>query len=58
MHLWLGTDQSVVEPLERRIGALCKGVMLGLFNGVVGIASGAANLGDGVAGRAGDAGLA
>ena len=58
VHLGLRLDQRVVDPLEDRVLAGGERVMLGLLDRVVGVAAGAVDVGDRVADRAGDPGLA
>ena len=58
VHLGLGLHERVVDPLQERVVAEREGVMLWLFDRVGGVASGVVDVGDRVAGRAGDSGLA
>ena len=53
----LGLHQQVVDVLQRGIAAVGEGVMHWLVDGVFGVAARAIDVGDGVAGGAGDAGL-
>ena len=57
VHLRLGFDQSIVDPLEQLVIAKSEGIVLGVLNGVIGIAASAGHVGDGVTGGAGDPGL-
>ena len=57
MHLRLGFDQSIVDPLQQLVIAKGERVVLGVFNSVIGIAASAGHVGDGVTGGAGDPGL-
>ena len=57
VHLRLGFDQGIVDPLKQLVVAEGEGIVLGIFDGVIGIAASAGNVGNGMAGGAGDAGL-
>ena len=46
VHLGLGLDQRVVDPLEDRVVAGGEGVMLGLLDRVGGVAPGVVDVGD------------
>ena len=58
VHLGLGFHERVVDPLQERVVAEGERIMLGLFDRVGGVAAGVVDVGDRVAGGAGDAGLA
>ena len=57
VKLRLALDQLLVEVLEKAVGAVGKRIMNRFVNRVVGVALGAVDVRDGVAGRAGDARL-
>ena len=58
MHLRLGLDELVVDPLEDRIVARRERIMLRLLNGIIGVAARAVHQIDGMAYGASDSGLA
>ena len=57
VKLRLALDQLLVEVLEKTVGAIGKRIVDRLVNRVVGVAPGAVDVRDGMARRAGDAGL-
>ena len=58
VHLGLGLHERIVDPLQERVVAEGERIMLRLFDRVGGVAAGVVDVGDRVAGRAGDARLA
>ena len=57
VHRRLGLHQLMVDPLEHVVVALGEGIVQRLVDRVVGVAAGAVDVGDRVAGGAGDAGM-
>ena len=57
VHRWLGLHQLMVDPLEHVVVAGSEGIVQRFVDRVVGVAAGAVDVGDRVAGGAGDAGV-